>query len=80
MKKTIKEFRVPVWAMCYLVNDDPGELSEEDINTIDKWYSENTFTGYTMFTFEIDQEGYFSDSPAFGLPCDVIDCKAITLQ
>lgn len=63
--------RIPTWALCYLVNADPTGLSEEDIQTIKDWMERNKI--YNVFPENEDE--YFTHYPAFGLPCDVVDCK-----
>lgn len=70
---------IPTWALCYLINSDPGELDNEDIETVDKWCKEN---GISVLSTTSDQEGessesYFTHNPAFGLPTDVVDCNVI---
>ena len=70
---------IPTWALCYLINSDPSELTDENIETVDKWCKEN---GISVLSTASDQEGensepYFSHYPAFGLPTDVVDCHVI---
>ena len=67
---------VPVYAVCYLVNDDPSGLSEKDIIAIDKWCEYLRSEGYdaTVFDFQ-DEEPQFSSCPAFGLPCNCYETK-----
>lgn len=68
--------RIPTWALCYLINSDPGGLNEEDIETVDKWCDENSISVVcTTSDKEGECEPYFSRCPAFGLPTDVIDCN-----
>lgn len=64
--------RIPVWALCALINADYSGLEDEDITLIEKWWEE---TEYTHVCCPDDEEEiYFSPFPAFGLASDVIDC------
>lgn len=64
--------RIPVWALCALINADYSGLEDEDIMLIDSWLKQ---TGYTLVCCPDDEEEqYFASHPAFGLASDVIDC------
>lgn len=64
--------QIPEWAMCYLINGDKDNLTDEEINEINNWKEEA----------EIDEvclpscyaEAYFCKLPAFGKPANVYDC------
>lgn len=73
MEKTIE--KIPTWAICAIVNDDYTGLSDNDIEIIKKWFKD---TDYNIVD-PIDCEQYFTWYPAFGLPCDVIDCYCLSL-
>lgn len=62
--------KIPTWALSYLVNGDPTNLTEEDRMMIDEWIYDNDVTGVYP---ESDCE-YFTSYPAFGLPTTVCDC------
>ena len=71
--------KIPTWALCYLINGDEivsgtDEQNREDTALIENWLRVNGFDGYTIFS-PINDESYFSASPEFGLPCDVIECE-----
>ena len=36
MEKTTE--KIPTWSLCYIVNGDASGLTEEEIQTIDRWY------------------------------------------
>lgn len=69
---------IPTWALCYLINSDPSGMTDEEINEVDTWCKDN---GISVVCTASDKEGesepYFTHYPAFGLPCDVIDCNVI---
>jgi hypothetical protein len=68
--------KLPTWSLPYLVNDDPSGLTEEDINQADDWCKKNNVQVVCPIddSVEAEMQPYFTPSPAFGLPCDVIDC------
>ena len=70
--------RIPSWALCYLINGDDSGLEPEDVKTVDEWV-ERTRRGGSIDVCCPDEgtEAYFTNSPAFGLPCDVEDCDVV---
>lgn len=73
--------KIPVWAVCYLINCTTDNLSDEDKAIIDKWWEQNNVVTVSPAT---DEEGsshpYFSHFPAFGLGSDVIDCNVMMMK
>ena len=73
--------KIPVWAVCYLINGTTDNLSDEDKAIIDKWWEQNNVVTVSPAT---DEEGsshpYFSHYPAFGLGSDVIDCNVMMMK
>lgn len=73
--------KIPVWAVCYLINGTTDNLSDEDKAIIDKWWEQNNVVTVSPAT---DEEGschpYFSHFPAFGLGSDVIDCNVMMMK
>ena len=73
MEKTTE--KIPTWSLCYIVNGDASGLTEEEIQTIDRWYKG---IGVQVVSPVMDDEcgtqPYFSHYPAFGLPTEVVDC------
>ena len=65
MEKTIE--KIPTWSLCYLVNGDASGLTEEELQTIDRWYKD---MGVQVV----------SPCPAFGLPTEVVDCDIFYIQ
>ena len=66
---------------CYIVNGDASGLTEEEIQTIDRWYKG---IGVQVVSPVMDDEcgtqPYFSHYPAFGLPTEVVDCDIYYIQ
>ena len=73
--------KIPVWAVCSLINGTTDNLSDEDKAIIDKWWEQNNVVTVSPAT---DEEGsshpYFSHFPAFGLGSDVIDCNVMMMK
>lgn len=73
--------KVPAYAVYYLEygEDDGGVMDQDDIINCEAWLERLRKIGYTSPTFdwgdgETTGMPYFSTCPAFGLPCDVVDC------
>lgn len=83
---TVKEYTVkmPSYALSYLVNGDSSALNEEDIAIIDRWYNKLQARADLFQCVVIiapgDEEPYFTATPEFGLPCDVVDCTITFLN
>lgn len=75
------DVKLPSYSLSYLINGDDSGLSEEDLGIIDSWYDIILVLAGNMAviitTLQDDQDPYFSTSPEFGLPCDVVDCKIL---
>ena len=80
MKNEMYVERIPTWALCYLVNDDPSGLSEEDIRMVDEFVNKNNVS--IVDPVRTNEDGdfheYFSHYPAFGLGTDVVDCNIVS--
>jgi hypothetical protein len=74
MEKMIE--KIPSWAVCYLVNDDPSGLSDEDIRLVDEYCELHQVVLVCPIDKDIEAEmqPYFTPNPAFGPACDVLDC------
>lgn len=70
MGKDIWDFQIPTWAMNYLVNGDRHGLDLDDMDMVEKFEGE-----YDVL--EWGEEEHFSYYPAFGPPCEVVDCKCV---
>lgn len=69
--------KIPTWALCYLINDDNTGLTDEEINMVDKWWSDNNVVTVSPAS-EDEYYPYFSAYPAFGLAAEVLDCTVMT--
>lgn len=76
MQKSISKIeKIPSWAICALVNGDYSGLGDEDIKIVEKWIKETCYD--VVCPPSEDDCYYFTSSPAFGLACDVYDCKCL---
>lgn len=79
MEKTTE--KIPTWSLCYLVNDDASGLTDEEIQTIDRWYKDmGAQVVSPVMDDECNLQPYFSHFPAFGLPTEVVDCDILFIQ
>lgn len=67
--------KIPTWALNWLINGDDSGLSEADMEEINTWLANNLCL-LVCPPHEGDSP-YFSRVPAFGLPCDVVDCECL---
>lgn len=68
--------KIPTWALCYLINGDPTGLDNDDIAVVDEWYNTNRVVIVSVSDIlDGTCNPYFTRFPAFGLPCDVVDCQ-----
>lgn len=65
--------KIPTWALNYLVNADAEGLTDEDFALVRAW--ERKWDG--PISISASDDPYFSNSPEFGLPCDVEDCEVL---
>lgn len=73
-----KKVKIPSWALCYLINSDDSGLDPEDKKTVDDWVEKMREGGRMDVCCPNEgEEAYFSNWPAFGLPCDVEDCDVL---
>lgn len=74
--KTIE--KVPTWAMCYLINDDPEGITDEEKAEIDEWWEKNRVEICSpIFDENGDWDNYFTTHPLFGKATDVVDCEIL---
>lgn len=68
--------KVPTYALCYLVNGDATGLTEQEVNEIDRLLREQSVEIVSPPSDE-EWQPYFSSSPWFGKPCEVVDCEIV---
>lgn len=73
MKFETYSCKIPTWALNYLVNAETEGLTEEDLALVRAW--ERKWDG--PISISTSDDPYFSNSPEFGLPCDVEDCEVL---
>lgn len=73
MRRQVEQ--IPSWAINAIINDDCTGLEYSEIDLIQRWFKD---TGYD-YVCTPDSDPYFTNYPAFGLPCDVYDCICVTL-
>ena len=73
MKFETYSCRIPTWALNYLVNADAEGLTDEDLALVRAW--EGEWGG--PISISASGDPYFSNCPAYGLPCDVEDCEVL---
>ena len=70
--------KIPAYALSYLVNGDASGLEERELETIDSFMDKFSMLGPVIVSPQ-DSEEYFTHTPAFGLPCMVVDTDIIVL-
>lgn len=74
MKTTTEQ--IPEYMMPYFINGDIEGYTDEEIETANGWM---TCSGVkeVILPSDEDYQPYFSSQPAFGEPCDVVDCECV---
>lgn len=67
---------IPEFMMPYFINGDTECYTEQEIAEATEWMQESGVKEVTLPTDE-DYQPYFSWHPAFGKPCDVVDCECV---
>jgi len=78
---------IPEYALSDLINNDQSGLNLEDLTNIENYLtywdiitSDLPKTKQIIFSlFENDTESFFSNYPAFGLPCMCVKCNVTVL-
>ncbi len=79
---TYSELPIPEYALSYLINDDPSALEDGEIKMVDEYIKGFEIKEGQYMTVNIDSENeaYFTNSPEFGLPCNVVDCEILICE
>lgn len=79
MNKTTE--KIPTWSLAYIINGDATALTDDEVQTIDRWMKQWQVQDVSPLT---DGEGntqpYFTHYPLFGLPSEVEDCEILYLN
>jgi|WetSurMetagenome_2_1015567.scaffolds.fasta_scaffold44260_2 hypothetical protein len=70
---------LPCWSLSMIINGDSSSLNEDDITLVNRWFE---FWGEREYIVGVpdNAEGSFTSRPAFGLPCDCIDCTIVLVD
>ena len=64
--------KIPTWSLAYIINGDATALTDDEVQTIDRWMKRWQVQDVSPLT---DEEGnaqpYFTHYPLFGLPTEV---------
>jgi hypothetical protein len=71
---------MPEWALSYMINGDASGLVEGEREMIDGWYTAQRDESGHEIILNPDGEHYFSNHPAFGLPCVCVECDVISMH
>ena len=63
---------VPEWSLCYLINGDPTELTDEEIQMCEDWLKRNDIAW--VCPPEDDTYTEFDSHPSFGKACGTYKC------
>ena len=81
MINPIREARIvealPCWSLPCIINGDESGLNPDEITLINNWLAFWGNDRYMIVSVPENAEGSFNSRPAFGLPCDCIDCEII---
>ena len=69
-------YKIPEYLMPYFINGDEDCASEEEIAMANEWLEKSGVQCVSVPSDE-DYQVYFDDTPAFGEPCDVVDCVCV---
>ena len=73
--------KIPTWSLAYIINGDATALTDDEVQTIDRWMKQWQVQDVSPLT---DEEGnaqpYFTHYPLFGLPTEVEDCEILYLN
>ena len=67
--------KIPTYALPYMINGDATNLYDDEIEKIDNIFREYGIE--SVIPKGEEHETYFSNSPMFGKPTEVMDCIVI---
>lgn len=69
--------KVPVYALAYVVDGDPTGLSKRQVKKIDRLLLSQDVELVLPLMGGDDWLPYYSSTPWFGRPCEVVDCEVV---
>lgn len=69
--------RIPSWALNYIINGESEGLTVDEEIMVHTFYESYNKNGHEIQVVSPHDESYFSNYPAFGLPCEVVDCDVL---
>lgn len=80
MKIKVKSIEpIPTWALSSIINGDDSGLENEDIRLIQEWFNSTGFDDIAL-PKDCNYCEYFTHNPAFGKPCEVVDCECLIFE
>ena len=82
MESIIVKENLPCWSLPMIINGDSSGLNDEEIRMVEGWinfYAERRAESWHV-SVPNDAEGSFNSRPAFGLPCDCIECDIVMMN
>lgn len=67
---------IPQWATYYIEYGEQGDLTDGDVETVDRYLASLREEGYRLLSPIDGTEEGFNVWPAFGLPCSTVDYEA----
>lgn len=79
-------FKIPEWSLPAVFYKDYSGLFGNDVTFLESWKAyiyvkqkSLKAKDYCVIIEDKCQEPYFDNNPAFGLPCNVVDCVVLFL-
>lgn len=73
--------KIPTWSLAYIINGDATALTDDEVQTIDRWMKQWQVQDVSPLTDEErNAQPYFTHYPLFGLPTEVEDCEILYLS
>lgn len=65
----------PAWAVEYAQDGGVGMVSRQEFRQVQQWLDTVKDRGYDVSAAEFGEDEFWSDEPAFGLPCDCVTAR-----
>ena len=77
---TYENLSIPAYALPYLIYEDAGDMTETEIQKIERYMKQFYEQGLVIINYLPDSEPFFTKYPEFGLACDCIDCSIVVYE